>query len=220
MNIFKLFGSIFVDSSEAEKSISSTDKKANGLAQSFLSGAKTIGKFGSAAAKVGTVVAAGMGVAATAVGALTKKALDGYADCEQLIGGVETLFGTGGKSIEEYAISVGKTVSEVEAEYNNLMSAQEMVLDNANQAYKTAGMSANEYMETVTSFSASLIKSLDGDTTTAAEKANKAIVDMSDNANKMGSSMESIQNAYQGFAKQNYTMLDNLKLGRPRHCLV
>lgn len=213
MNIFKLFGSIFVDSSEAEKSISSTDKKANGLAKSLLSGAKTVGKFGSAAAKVGTVVAAGIGAAATAIGVLTKKALDGYADYEQLVGGVETLFGAGGKSIKEYAASVGKTVSDIEAEYNSLMSAQETVLNNANQAYKTAGMSANEYIETVTSFSASLIKSLDGDTTAAAEKANKAIVDMSDNANKMGSDIASIQNAYQGFAKQNYTMLDNLKLG-------
>lgn len=81
-------------------------------------------------------------------------------------------------------------------------------------AYKTAGLSANEYMETATSFSASLIQSVKGDTEKAAKLADQAIIDMSDNANKMGSSMESIQNAYQGFAKQNYTMLDNLKLGR------
>ena len=87
------------------------------------------------------------------------------------------------------------------------------VLKYANNAYKTAGLSANEYMETVTSFSASLLQSLDGDTAKAAEKADLAITDMSDNANKMGTSMESIQTAYQGFAKQNYTMLDNLKLG-------
>ena len=86
-------------------------------------------------------------------------------------------------------------------------------MDYANNAYKTAGLSANEYMNTVTSFSASLLQSLDGDTTAAAEKANVAITDMSDNANKMGTNMQDIQNAYQGFAKQNYTMLDNLKLG-------
>ena len=84
----------------------------------------------------------------------------------------------------------------------------------ANEAYKTAGLSANEYMETVTSFSASMIKSLGGDTKKAADYSNQALIDMSDNANKMGSNMQDIQNAYQGFSKQNYTMLDNLKLGR------
>ena len=114
-----------------------------------------------------------------------KDAIDGYAQYEQLIGGVETLFGSSADIISQYA----------------------------RNAFQTAGLSANEYMETVTSFSASLISSLGGDTETAARIADEAIVDMSDNANKMGSSMESIQNAYQGFAKQNYTMLDNLKLG-------
>lgn len=142
-----------------------------------------------------------------------KQAVAGYAEMEQLKGGVETLFGTGGMSIQEYADSVGKTVSDVQSEYNNLMSAQDTVLKNASNAYKTAGMSANEYMETVTSFSASLISSLEGDTVAAAKAADMAIIDMSDNANKMGTDISSIQNAYQGFAKQNYTMLDNLKLG-------
>ena len=94
-----------------------------------------------------------------------------------------------------------------------MMSAQNVVLENANKAYMTAGMSANEYMDTVTGFSASLISSLGGDTNKAADYANSALVDMSDNANKMGTNMTDIQNAYQGFAKQNYTMLDNLKLG-------
>ena len=98
-------------------------------------------------------------------------------------------------------------------QYDSLMSAQNAVLENANKAYMTAGMSANEYMDTVTGFSASLISSLGGDTNKAADYANSALVDMSDNANKMGTDMESIKNAYQGFAKQNYTMLDNLKLG-------
>jgi hypothetical protein len=145
--------------------------------------------------------------------ALSTAAISGFADYEQLVGGVETLFGTQGQSMSEYAVSVGKSVLEINKEYNRLNAAQELVMRNSGEAFKTAGLSANEYMETVTSFSAALISSLDGDTLKAAEKADQAIVDLSDNANKMGSSMESIQNAYQGFAKQNYTMLDNLKLG-------
>lgn len=142
-----------------------------------------------------------------------KQAVAGYAEYEQLSGGIETLFGAGGKSIEEYAGSMKKPVTAIAEEYKNLMTAQDTVLKNASQAYKTAGMSANEYMENVTSFSASLISSLDGDTVAAAQAADQAIIDMSDNANKMGTDITSIQNAYQGFAKQNYTMLDNLKLG-------
>lgn len=154
-----------------------------------------------------------IGTATAGITALSKASLDAYSDFEQLTGGVETLFGAGGRSIEEYASSVGKTVDEVRTEYDNLMTAQDTVMQHAAEGYKTAGLSANEYMETVTSFSASLIGSLDGDTVKAAEVADKAIIDMSDNANKMGTDMASIQNAYQGFAKQNYTMLDNLKLG-------
>ena len=111
-----------------------------------------------------------------------KQALNSYADYEQLVGGVETLFGKAAPAVQKYAA----------------------------EAYKTSGLSANKYMETVTSFSASLISSLDGDTAKAGEVANRAIKDMSDNANKMGTDISSIQNAYQGFAKQNYTMLDNL----------
>lgn len=116
---------------------------------------------------------------------LSKQAIQGFAEQEQLIGGVDTLFKTSSKQVQQYA----------------------------NEAYKTAGLSANEYMETVTSFSASLLQSLGGDTAKAAAYADRAVTDMSDNANKMGTDMASIQNAYQGFAKQNYTMLDNLKLG-------
>ena len=114
-----------------------------------------------------------------------KEALLSYADYEQLVGGVETLYKDSANEILKYST----------------------------QAYKTAGLSANQYMETATSFSASLIQSLGGDTKKASEIANRAIIDMSDNANKMGTDMTMIQNAYQGFAKQNYTMLDNLKLG-------
>ena len=151
-----------------------------------------------------------MGSALLSVG---KQALESYADYEQLVGGVETLFGAGGLSVEEYAKKVGKSVKDVQKEYDNLMKAQDTMFKNSNDAYKTAGMSANEYMETVTSFSASLISSLGGDTLKATDYANRAIIDMSDNANKMGTDIGMIQNAYQGFAKQNYTMLDNLKLG-------
>ena len=128
---------------------------------------------------------AAIAAASTAVAALTKVSLDQYGEYEQLVGGVETLFKQSADVVQKYAAN----------------------------AYQTAGLSANEYMSTVTSFSASLLQSLDGDTAKAAETADMAITDMSDNANKMGTSMESIQNAYQGFAKQNYTMLDNLKLG-------
>ena len=150
---------------------------------SGISGA--LGKIGSVAGGIAKGVAVGIGVASTAVIGLGKQAVDAYGNYEQLVGGVETLF-------KENASTVIK---------------------NASNAYKTAGMSANAYMETVTSFSASLLQSLGGDTAKASKMADMAITDMSDNANKMGTSMEMIQNAYQGFAKQNYTMLDNLKLG-------
>lgn len=168
---------------------------------------------GSSAIKVGKGLAVAGAAAATAVTALVSKSVGAFAEYEQLTGGVETLFGAGGRSVEEYAQSVGKSVSDIQGKYDSLMSAQNAVLENANKAYMTAGMSANEYMDTVTGFSASLISSLGGDTNKAADYANSALVDMSDNANKMGTDMESIKNAYQGFAKQNYTMLDNLKLG-------
>lgn len=148
-----------------------------------------VSQFGSAL-KSGLAVAAKAAAAATAAAAgaviaLTKSAVENYGEYEQLAGGVETLFKDSAGTVEEYA----------------------------KNAYQTAGLSANEYMETVTSFSASLLQSMGNDTAAAAEKADQAITDMSDNANKMGTDMQSIQNAYQGFAKQNYTMLDNLKLG-------
>ena len=167
----------------------------------------------SVGTKAFSAVGAGITAASGAISALATSAVQGFADYEQLVGGVETLFGAGGQSLQEYAASVGKTVDEARGEYDKLMQSQETVLKNADNAYKTAGLSANEYMSTVTSFSASLLQGLGGDTAKAAEIADMAIVDMADNANKMGTSMESIQTAYQGFAKQNYTMLDNLKLG-------
>lgn len=146
---------------------------------------KASGKIGSAFSKIGKIAAVGLAAGTAAVGALTKSAIDGFANYEQLTGGVETLFKNSANVVFEYA----------------------------DRAYKTAGLSANQYMETVTSFSASLLQSLGGDTAKAAAYADRAVTDMADNANKMGTSIEMIQNAYQGFAKQNYTMLDNLKLG-------
>lgn len=192
------------------KNMNETMKDATNTASKMSSVMKGIG---SSAIKVGKGLAVAGAAAATAVTALVSKSVGAFADYEQLTGGVETLFGAGGRSVEEYAQSVGKSVSDIQGKYDSLMSAQNAVLENANKAYMTAGMSANEYMDTVTGFSASLISSLGGDTSKAADYANSALVDMSDNANKMGTDMESIKNAYQGFAKQNYTMLDNLKLG-------
>nr|WP_270345373.1 hypothetical protein [Lactococcus petauri] len=165
-----------------------TDNLGNELKDTGEAAEKSGGKF----EKFGGVlkgIGAAMGAVALAAGAaaieLGKQVVSAYADYEQLVGGVDTLFGDASKTVQK----------------------------SADNAFKTAGMSANEYMETVTGFSASLIQSLNGDTAKAAGIADQAITDMSDNANKMGSNMSDIQNAYQGFAKQNYTMLDNLKLG-------
>ena len=280
MELFRLFGTIAVDNSSANDAIDGTADKA-GQAEGKMSSA--FGKIGNSAVAMGKVIASGIAVGATAIAGLAKKSLDSYADYEQLVGGVETLFKESGEAVLKYAEG----------------------------AYKTAGLSANEYMETVTSFASSLIQSTSRGVQTnleeleaslenqyastkqlledeydmakqswkdrialakknkdanvdllmkqrdeelkalkrandakltslkaynkeqlelaeeanntsvvtaesqalAVEKANQAIIDMADNANKMGSTMESIQNAYQGFAKQNYTMLDNLKLG-------
>lgn len=175
MNLLDLFVKIGVDNSDVDKGFSETSSKAESLAGKLKGGLATAAKVGAAALEA----------AATGVEALTKASIDQYAEYEQLVGGVDTLFKTASDKVQEYAAN----------------------------AYKTAGMSANEYMDTVTSFSASLLQSLGGDTDKAAQKADQAITDMADNANKMGTGMEMIQNAYQGFAKQNYTMLDNLKLG-------
>lgn len=142
-------------------------------------------KFGNMIAGVGKAAAAGLGIAATAFAGLSIKALKLGGDLEQSVGGIETLF----------------------------KGASDTVIANAERAYLTAGVNAIDYMNQVTSFSASLLQSLEGDTVAAAAAADMAVIDMADNANKMGTSVEMIQNAYQGFAKQNYTMLDNLKLG-------
>ena len=166
MNLFELFVKIGVDDQASDKVSSLSSKLGDGL--------KTAAKIGAAA----------VGAAATGIAALTTAAVNNYAEYEQLVGGVETLFKTNSDTVMKYA----------------------------ENAYKTAGLSANAYMETVTSFSASLLQSLGGDTASAVEYADMAITDMSDNANKLGTDMSLIQNAYQGFSKQNYTMLDNLNI--------
>ena len=176
MNLIELIAKLTLDDEQYEngigKALAKSKNFAAGAGKAFLSVAGAVTKIGLAAT----------GAASAGVVALTKKSLDAYAEYEQLVGGVETLF----------------------------KQSQSKVLAYAENAYTTAGLSANEYMDTVTSFSASLLASLGGDTEKAADYANRALTDMSDNANRMGTDMSSIQYAYQGFAKQNYTMLDNL----------
>lgn len=173
---------------ELDETAKASDKAGDGIEDAGDKAEKSGGKFeklGGVLKGIGVGMAAVAAAAGAAAVALGKQVISAYADYEQLVGGVDTLFKDSSAALQDYA----------------------------NDAYKTAGLSANEYMETVTSFSASLISSLGGDTEVAVKYADMAITDMSDNANKMGTDMSSIQNAYQGFAKQNYTMLDNLKLG-------
>lgn len=174
---------------------------------------KVTDTFGKAASVAAKGVAAGVAAVTAATGAITKSSLDAYGAYEQNVGGIQKLFGNMGKSLDEYAELTGNAVDAVAEKWGVLEQSQNMVLQNAANAYKNAGMSANQYMEQVTGFSAALITSLGNDTVAAANYAEMAMVDMSDNANTFGTDMESIQWAYQGFAKQNYTMLDNLKLG-------
>lgn len=189
MDAYNLYAKLCLDSSEYEKGMKDAKSSAGGLTGLFGkvgSVASTVGKgIFNVAAKVATVSVAAATAGEAAVSALTTLAVNSYANYEQLVGGVETLYKDSADKVQQYAAD----------------------------AYKTAGLSANEYMNTATTFAAALVSSLGGDTEQAAELANTAIGDMSDNANKMGTDMESIQNAYNGFSKQNYTMLDNLKLG-------
>ena len=178
---------------DARHSLDENESELRGVGREADSSASKLKKFGgtlgSALKSAGKfalkTTVASITATTVAIGGLVKSATEAYASYEQLVGGVDTLFKDSSKKVQQYAAD----------------------------AYKTTGMSGNAYMETVTSFSASLLQSLGGDTDKAADVANQAMIDMSDNANKMGTDMQSIQNAYQGFAKQNYTMLDNLKLG-------
>lgn len=186
MDLFDLFCRIVLNDEDYQRGLDSAKKGTKSFAKDA---GKTISDFAKkaenslkTAAKIGT---AAITAASAGVGLLVKSAVQEYADYEQLVGGIETLFKESADVVQNYAAN----------------------------AYKTAGLSANDYMETVTSFSASLLQSLGGDTAEAARLADLAITDMSDNSNKMGTDMEMIQNAYRGFAKQNFTMLDNLAIG-------
>lgn len=207
INLLTLFVTLALSSKAFDKGVEDAKGKSSGLADKIKSG------FGTAVKAIGAAIVAATTAVAAGIAKLTQASLASYGEYEQLVGGVKTLFGTEASTLEEYAASIGKTSGEALKEYRNLNLAQSIVFENAKNAYKDVQMSANDYMNTVTSFAASLIQGLSGDTVAAADKANLAITDMADNANKMGTAMESIQNAYQGFAKQNYTMLDNLKLG-------
>ncbi len=169
---------------------------------------------GKLKAAFGKVVA---GIGAAAVGKqildLGKSAFQAYSDFEQLSGGVAKLYGNAGQSVTQYAATQGKSIAEVTATWQRNNTAQDTVMKNAAQAFKSCGMSANEYMQQATSFSAALINSLGGDTQKAAAMTDVAMRAMSDNINTFGSNATDVQNAFNGFAKQNYTMLDNLKLG-------
>lgn len=178
INLFNLIARISLNSNDFEEGIDDAEKSGKKLTSTFEGIGRGISTMASLAVKA-------VGSASVAVTGLATLSIKQYAEYEQLVGGVETLFKDSSGLVQEYA----------------------------NNAYKTAGISANNYMNTITSFTASLLQGLGGDTKKAAEIGNQAVIDMSDNANKMGTSMEMIQNAYQGFAKQNYEMLDNLKLG-------
>lgn len=204
MNVFDLFAVLSLDKSEYEKGLDGAEKDAEGFGSKIKKG------FGVAAKAVGGAMVAG----GAAVAALTKQSVEAYAEYEQLVGGVETLFDNteGIEMLKGVMQDAGYTADEIADRISKIEDPIEKVMYNAANAYKTAGLSANEYMETVTGMAAALNSATD-DQNESARLADMAIIDMADNANKMGSTMESIQNAYSGFAKQNYTMLDNLKLG-------
>lgn len=192
---------------EAQMSIQSLK---NQTGSSLEKVSNSLSVIGAEALKLGSALSIGLTVpVASALGGVIKS----YADLEQSLGGVETLFKDNGTSAIQLAKKYNITAKEAQNLYDTMEEKGASVIANANKAFKTAGVSANSYMQQVTSFSATLLQGLGGDTEKAAQYADKALVQMADNANKMGTNMTDIQNAYQGFAKDNYTMLDNLKLG-------
>lgn len=200
INLLTLFVTLALSSKAFDKGVEDAKGKSSGLADKIKSG------FGIAMKAIGAAVVAAITAVAAGIAKITQASVASYGEYEQLVGGVKTLFGTEAESLKEYAASIGQTVDEAKDKYNSLINAQSEIFSKAQDAYKNVQMSANDYMNTVTSFAASLIQGLGGDTEKAAEKADLAITDMADNANKMGTAMESIQNAYQGFSKQNYTI--------------
>ena len=206
MDVFDLFATISLDSSEYDKGLNEAKSKGEGFGS----------KIGNALGAAGKIAAVGLSAAAAGVTALGMQSVNEYKNYEQLVGGVQKLYGNMGQSLEDYtkaAQEQGMTAEEAELKWHYLEKAQTDVMENAKEAYKTAGMSANQYMETATSFSAALINSLEGDTVAAAAQTDVAMRAISDNVNTFGTNMDSVTNAFMGFSKQNYTMLDNLKLG-------
>lgn len=212
MDVFNLFAKISLNTEDYERSLGEVKGETKSFwstfAGTFLGTALSNGlsKAASGIMNISSAVATGAEKLAAA-------SVASYSDYEQLVGGVETLFNSTQLTLKEYEEQAGKTGKAALLEWLELTAGSTTVMNNAREAFKTAGLSANDYMEQATSFAAALVNSLGGDTKAAADLADVAITDMADNVNKMGSSMESVQNAYNGFSKQNYTMLDNLKLG-------
>ena len=203
MNVMDLVAKLTLDNVEYLKGLGDSEKEAKGFASRAKSGLKTLSKVGVAA----------VGAAASAAGVLLKTSVSNYAEYEQMLGGVRKLYGNMGLSVEDYAKKMNKSVSDVKGDWQKLEQAQNLVLENANKAYLSSGMSANEYMSMATTFSASLIQSLKGDTIEAAKQTDVAMRAISDNFNTFGGDIGMIQGAFAGFAKGNFAMLDNLKLG-------
>lgn len=203
MTLYELLVKLKVDKGTFDSDMESAKSKTTSFGEKIGPGLKAAAKVGVAA-----VTAAAAGIAK-----LTKTAVDSYATYEQMVGGVQKLYGNMGNTLEEYAERTGQTVAQAKSEWEALEGAQNTVLNNAKNAYKEVGMSANDYMEIATSFSASLISSLGGDTQAAAEQTQVAMKAIADNVNTFGTNIEDVTNAFKGFSKQNYTMLDNLKLG-------
>lgn len=192
---------------ESEDDVAENAEEADEKTSKF---AETLKNGLSVAAKAS---AAAIAAASAAIGALITSSVEQYAEYQQSVGGIEKLYGTAGLSLQEYADSVDKTTGEAASEWAQLLQAQTTVLQNADEAYKTTGMSANQYMEMATSFSGSLISSLEGNTLAAADSVQLAMQAISDNWNTFGGDIGMIQGAFRGFARQNYAMLDNLQLG-------
>ena len=204
MNVFELFAKLGLDSSEYE----------SGLDRARSMFTSVGGAIGAGVTAMAGATATAIGAAATGVTRLTSAAVQSYGEFEQLSGGISKLYGTAGQSIEEYAASMGASVDEVREQFEALENAQNMMAQNAQNAYATAGMSANEYMSSVTSFSSALINSLGGDTERAAEIADMAMRDLADNANTFGTaSAQELSNIYSALARGSFQTLDSLNLG-------
>ena len=208
MDVFDLVAKISLDSSSYEQGLSRAKSSAASFGNIFKANIASDLVMKGFNGLVSGAKAAGSGLKS-----LVESATSSFGNYQQMVGGVQKLYGNMGMSLDDYAKSVGKSSSSVKGEWEALGKAQNTVLKNAKNAYRTAGMSANSYMETATQFSASLIKSLGGDTQKAADQTDKAMVAIYDNLNTFGGNSEDVISADKGFSKQNYTMLDNLKLG-------